>query len=73
MLERLLGIKTLEETEPVELEEVDPSMAPTLPAEYEEHLDDHNEDFFRLDPYTNLDLDGVEVEVPAEDDDFDNA
>jgi hypothetical protein len=35
MLERLIGIKTLEKTEPVELEEVDPAMAPTMPPEFD--------------------------------------
>lgn len=57
MKDRLLGIKTLEETEPFELEEVDDSLAPQLPAEYEEHLDNHHEDFWRLDEDTNLVVD----------------
>ena len=35
MLNRLLGIKTLEETEPVELEEVSDDLAPTMPPEYD--------------------------------------
>jgi hypothetical protein len=35
MINRLLGIKTLEKTEPVELEEVDISLAPRMPAEYD--------------------------------------
>jgi hypothetical protein len=69
MLSRLLGIDSLEDTEPVVLEEVPDAMAPTLPAEYEEHLDAHNEDFFRLDPYTNLDLDGEEE---VDEDEVDN-
>jgi hypothetical protein len=37
MLERLLGIKTLEDTEPVELEEVPMTMAPRMPEEYDDH------------------------------------
>ena len=64
MLEKLLGVKTLEETEPFELEEVDDSLAPQLPAEYEEHLDNHHEDAWRLDENTNLVVD--EEEAPEE-------
>lgn len=52
MLERLLGIKTLEETDPIELEEVPMAMAPQMPDEYQNHS---NFDYLN-DPETVLDM-----------------
>lgn len=51
-------ITSLENTEPVDLEEVSDSMAPTMPADYlEQHADQPAFDY-ESDPFSTLELEG---------------
>lgn len=49
--------KSLEKTEPVELEEVPDEQAPTLPDEFQSHVDEPGFDY-ESDPLSTLDLEG---------------
>lgn len=55
MLERLIGIKTLENTEPIVLEEVPDEEAPQMPAEFDH--DDEGGINYELDPLALFVLD----------------
>lgn len=74
MLDRLLGINTLEDTEPVILEEVDAELPAEsdLPTDLLLHLN-HSDTDFEKDVLTNLDMDGYgEEEMEAFEDGVDD-
>lgn len=50
-------IKSLEATEPVDLEEVSDDLAPTVPAEHAAHIDEPGFDY-ESDPASTLELEG---------------